>query len=47
MTNPNLQAEAKYDFENASEHTIEWTRHNLRAAQQDFEKKKNNLGNEN
>ena len=40
MINPDLQAEAKNDFENASEHIIEWMRHNLRAAQQDFEKKK-------
>ena len=40
MMNPDSQAEAKYDFENASEHIIEWLRHNLRAAQQDFEKKK-------
>ena len=40
MTNPDSQAEAKYDFENASEHIIEWLRHNLHAAQQDFEKKK-------
>ncbi|CAF4127176.1 unnamed protein product [Rotaria sp. Silwood2] len=40
MKNLDLQAEVKYDFENASEHIIEWLRHNLRAAQQDFEKKK-------
>ena len=40
MMNPDSRAEAKYDFENASEHIIKWLRHNLRAAQQDFEKKK-------
>ena len=40
MMNPDSQAKAKYDFENASEHIIEWLRHNLCAAQQDFEKKK-------
>ena len=27
-------------FENVSEHIIEWSRHNIRAAQQDFEKAK-------
>ena len=34
------QAEANYDFKNASEHIIEWSRHNIRAAQQDSEKPK-------
>ena len=33
------QNETKYDFENASEHVIEWSRHNLRAARQDAEKR--------
>ena len=36
----NSQAEANYDFRNASEHIIEWSRHNIRAAQQDSEKTK-------
>ncbi|CAF3865475.1 unnamed protein product [Rotaria magnacalcarata] len=40
MRNPDLQAEAKNDFKNTSEHIMEWLRHNLRAAQQDFEKKR-------
>jgi len=35
-----IQRETKYDFNNASEHIVEWCRHNLRAAQQDREKKK-------
>ena len=34
-----MQRETMFDFENASEHIIEWSRHNLRAAQQDAEKK--------
>ena len=36
----NSQVEANYDFKNASEHIIEWSRHNIRAAQQDSEKTK-------
>lgn len=40
ISNQDLQAEHKFDFENASEHIIEWSRHNIRAAQQDFEKTK-------
>ena len=35
-----VQVEVKYDFYNASENIIEWSRHNLRAAQQDCEKMK-------
>ena len=34
-----MQRETMFDFENASEHIIEWARHNLHAAQQDAEKK--------
>ena len=34
-----IEREAKCDFENASEHIIEWSRHNLRTARQDAEKK--------
>ena len=34
-----IAQEAKFDFENALEHIIEWLRHNLRAARQDCEKK--------
>lgn len=40
IVDPELQADAAYDFENASEHIMEWFRHNVRAAQQDFEKTK-------
>ena len=40
IPNPDLRAELKYDFENASQHIIEWFRHNIRAAQQDFGKMK-------
>jgi hypothetical protein len=39
ITNSDVRQEAKYDFENASEHIVEWSRHNLRAAGQDVEKK--------
>ena len=39
ITDTDNQREAKFDFENASEHIIEWSRHNLRAARQDTEKK--------
>ncbi|CAF4465735.1 unnamed protein product, partial [Rotaria sp. Silwood2] len=39
ITDKDIQREAKFDFENASEHIIEWSRHNLRAARQDAEKK--------
>ena len=35
-----VQVEVKCDFENVSENIIEWSRHNLRAAQQDCEKTK-------
>ena len=34
-----IEREAKFDFENASEHIIEWSRHNLRTARQDSEEK--------
>lgn len=34
------QLETLFDFDNASEHVIEWSRHNLRAARQDMEKKR-------
>ncbi|CAF1620938.1 unnamed protein product [Adineta ricciae] len=37
--NKDFQREARFDFENASEHIVEWSRHNLRAARQDTEKK--------
>ena len=36
----NVHAEVRYDFKNASENIIEWYHHNLRAAQQDYEKTK-------
>ena len=35
-----LKCETKYDFENASQHIIEWSRHNLRAARQNDGKNK-------
>jgi len=35
-----LKCETKYDFENASQHIIEWSRHNLRAACQNDAKNK-------
>ena len=34
------QAETRYEFKNASENIVEWSRHNLRALQQDCEKMK-------
>ncbi len=39
ITDKDIQHETKFDFENASEHIVEWSRHNLRAARQDAEKK--------
>ena len=39
IVDKDLEHEAKFDFENASEHIIEWSRHNLLAARQDTEKK--------
>jgi hypothetical protein len=38
ISDKDIQTENKYDFENASEHIVEWSRHNLRATQQDCEK---------
>ena len=35
-----LRTEVKYDFENSSEHMMEWSRHNIRSAQQDHAKTK-------
>jgi hypothetical protein len=39
IPNDYVRHDAKYDFENASEHIVEWSRHNLRAARQNAEKK--------
>jgi hypothetical protein len=39
ISDKDIQHETRFDFENASEHIIEWSRHNLRAARQDTEKK--------
>ncbi|CAF4225837.1 unnamed protein product [Rotaria magnacalcarata] len=39
ITDKDIAQEARFDFENASEHIVEWSRHNLRAARQDAEKK--------
>ena len=38
ISDKDIQVEIKYDFENASEHIVEWSRHNLRAVQQDIGK---------
>ena len=38
IVDKDIEREARFDFENASEHIIEWSRHNLRAARQDAEK---------
>jgi hypothetical protein len=35
-----IKRETKHDYENASQHIIEWSRHNLRAAQQNDAKNK-------
>ena len=35
-----LRAEVKYDFENTSEHIMEWPRHNICSSQQDHAKTK-------
>ena len=39
INDKDIQRETMFGFENASEHIIEWARHNLRASQQDAEKK--------
>ena len=39
ITDKDIQREVKFDYENASEHIIEWSRHNIRATRQDAEKK--------
>lgn len=39
ITDKDIEREARFDFENSSEHIVEWSRHNLRAARQDTEKK--------
>ena len=39
IVDKDIEREARFDFENAPEHIIEWSRHNLRAARQDAEKK--------
>jgi hypothetical protein len=39
ITDNDTGREARFDFDNASEHIVEWSRHNLRAARQDAEKK--------
>jgi hypothetical protein len=39
ITDKDIKREAEFDFANASEHIVEWSRHNLRAARQDSEKK--------
>ncbi|CAF4276505.1 unnamed protein product [Rotaria magnacalcarata] len=40
LSNEEVKREAKYDFDNAAQHIIEWSRHNLRAAQQNDAKSK-------
>ena len=39
IADKDTQREVRFDYENASEHIVEWSRHNLRAARQDAEKK--------
>ena len=39
IVDKDIEREAKFDYENTSEHIIEWSRHNLRAARQYTEKK--------
>ena len=39
IVDKDIEREARFDFENASEHIIEWSRRNLCAARQDAEKK--------
>ena len=39
ITDKDIQHEVKVDYENASEHIVEWSHHNLRATRQDAEKK--------
>ena len=39
IADKDTQREVKFDYENASEHIVEWPRHNLRAARQDAEEK--------
>jgi hypothetical protein len=38
ISNKDEQRESRFDFDNASDDTVEWSRHNLRAAQQNAEK---------
>ena len=40
INNEEIKREAKYDFDNASQHIVEWSLHNLRAAQQNDTKNK-------
>lgn len=39
IADTDIERETRFDFENASEHIVEWSRHNIRAARQDAEKK--------
>ena len=38
ISNEEIKSETKYDFDNASQHLVEWSRHNLRTAQQNYAK---------
>ena len=40
ISNEEFKCETQYDFENAAQHIIEWSRHNIRAAQQNAAKNK-------
>ena len=40
LSNEEMKREAKYDFEYSVQHTIEWSRHNLHAAQKNDAKNK-------
>ena len=39
ITDKDIQREVKFDYENASEYIVEWSRYNLRATRQDAEEK--------
>lgn len=40
ISDEEIKRETQYDFDNAAQHIIEWSRHNLRAAQQNAAKNK-------
>ena len=40
ISNEEIKSETKYDFDNASQHLVDLSRHNLRTAQQNYAKTK-------